>query len=242
MAPPSPSAFVGGGRTRPVVRAVMPRPLIPPLPHPSHLRTLVTAPLLRIAAAMGARDQAALEAALQAADREDLAARVEEVLVQGYLFLGYPAALNGLALWRRLSGRPASAPAPDEPQEWATRGARVCQAVYGGQYEGLRENIRSLHPDMERWMVQEGYGKVLGRPGLELVCRELCIVALLAALDVPRQLHSHLRGALQVGASPEQVERAVAVAAEVGGDPGVATRSREVWDAVRTRWTQKGEE
>ena len=202
----------------------------------------MNAPLLRIAAAMGARDDAALEAALEVADRDDLAPRVEEVLVQGYLFLGYPAALNGLSLWRRLTGRPAAAPAPDDPDEWARRGAEVCQAVYGGQYEGLRENIRSLHPDMERWMVQEGYGKVIGRPGLELVRRELCIVALLAALDVPRQLHSHLRGALQVGASLEQVEQAVGVAAEVGDDPGVASRSREVWDAVRTRWTQKGGE
>jgi len=42
----------------------------------------MNAPLLRIAAAMGARDDAALEAALQVADRDDLAHRVEEVLVE----------------------------------------------------------------------------------------------------------------------------------------------------------------
>ena len=51
--------------------------------------------------------------------------------------------------------------------EKTDRGEEVCRTVYGGQYEGLRRNVRDLHPDMERWMVVEGYGKVLGRPGLD---------------------------------------------------------------------------
>jgi 4-carboxymuconolactone decarboxylase len=52
----------------------------------------------------------------------------------------------------------------DDAALWRARGQEVCRAVYGGQYPRLRENVRDLHPDMERWMVEEGYGKVLGRP------------------------------------------------------------------------------
>ena len=37
---------------------------------------------------------------------------VEEALLQSYLFVGYPAALNAFALWRQLSGRPAPAAGP----------------------------------------------------------------------------------------------------------------------------------
>ena len=83
-------------------------------------------------------------------------------------------------------------------------------------------------------MVQEGYGKVLGRSGLSLVERELCIVALLAVLDVPKQLYSHLRGALNVGAHVWQVLRALEIGLEYTEDD-VATRGRKTWKALQSR-------
>ena len=83
-------------------------------------------------------------------------------------------------------------------------------------------------------MVQEGYGKVLGRSGLSLVARELCIVALLAVLDVPKQLYSHLRGALNVGADVWQVSQALKIGlGYVEND--VATRGWKTWDSLQSR-------
>ncbi|HZD06577.1 MAG TPA: carboxymuconolactone decarboxylase family protein, partial [Longimicrobiales bacterium] len=79
-----------------------------------------------------------------------------------------------------------------------------------------------------------GYGKVLGRPGLGLAVRELCIVALLAVADAPTQLYSHLRGALNVGAPSGAVEEALALAAEVSG-PGPRRRASEAWARVAAR-------
>lgn len=195
--------------------------------------------LLAVSAALAARDEDVLEEALERAVEEAEGARVEEVLLQSYLFLGYPTALNAFGAWRRVSGRPAG-PSSEDDHLWARRGHRVCQEVYGGQYAGLRENVRALHPEMERWMVEEGYGKVLGRPGLELSTRELCIVALLAVLDTPRQLHSHLRGALNVGASRHDVEEALAAAAAVS-PPEAQARARVTWKSVWSRWIEKGE-
>ena len=189
--------------------------------------------LVALSAAMGARDDAKTAAALRAAGAVAAADAVEEVLIQSYLFLGYPAALNALAAWRGISGHPAPATAAGDGP-WDERGAAVCRTVYGGQYDRLRENIRALHPDMERWMVHEGYGKVLGRPGLPLATRELCIAALLAALDAPKQLYSHLRGALNAGASEGEVEEALEAARRVSA-PDVAHRAAEQWDTLRTR-------
>jgi 4-carboxymuconolactone decarboxylase len=84
-------------------------------------------------------------------------------------------------------------------------------------------------------MVVEGYGKVLGRPGLELRVRELCIAALLAVLDAPVQLRSHLRGALNSGAGVAEVEEAMRIAlAEADDDAG--QRARDTWTVVRARW------
>lgn len=201
------------------------------------------AALVRVSGALASRDRERLESALGLARRDADAAAVEEALLQSYLFLGYPAALDGLALWRRMSGEEAGGAAkegeaeePRDPFEtWAERGAEVCRAVYGGQYEALRENIRALHPDMERWMVVEGYGKVLGRPGLPLRTRELCIVGLLAVLGAPAQLYSHLRGALNVGAGEAEVEEALRIVEPYLEAPGGREVVRETWERVRQR-------
>lgn len=186
-----------------------------------------TAALIRLVStlASGDRDafQGAVDGCVAACDPE----AVEEALVQCYLFLGYPAALNGLAVWRKSSGH---RPAEDDTsvETWEARGTEVCRAVYGDQYERLRANIRRIHPDMDRWMVAEGYGKVLGRPGLSLAIRELCVVAVLAVLDAPVQLYSHLRGALRVGASAGAVEEALRIAGEAG-DAASRERAAQAW-------------
>ena len=138
--------------------------------------------LVRISAALASRDEAALTSAFEEASGVADNRQVEEVLLQSYLFLGFPASLNGMTAWRRFSDTVPSAPQELDCVGWADRGHEVCGSVYAGQYEKLRETVRALHPDLEQWMVVEGYGKVLGRPGLPLTTRELCIVASLAVL------------------------------------------------------------
>ena len=64
-------------------------------------------------------------------------------------------------------------------------------------------------------MIVEGYGKVLGRPQLDLARRELCVVAACAIARQDRQLHSHLHGALHAGASPAQVDAALLAIADL---------------------------
>jgi 4-carboxymuconolactone decarboxylase len=117
---------------------------------------------------------------------------------------------------------------------WERRGEEVCARVYGGQYRRLRENIARLHPDLDRWMVVDGYGRVLGRPGLDLATRELCIVALICAQDAPQQLYSHLRGSLNAGARADEVEVAIRLAT-VGVEAERVDSAWRTWQAVRGR-------
>ena len=198
-----------------------------------------TAALISLSAALAAGDDRVLGAALDVAALRADRVGAEEVLLQSYLFLGYPAALRALAAWRERVGGPAASEAPEEERAlWHERGQAVCERVYGGAYERLRENVRRLHPDIERWMLEEGYGKVLGRTGLPLRERELCIVALLAGLPAPHQLHSHLRGALNAGASPQQLEGALELAAAVLAPERIAA-ARALWAAVLERWRER---
>lgn len=160
----------------------------------------------------------------------------EELILQSYLFAGFPRTLNAAREWRRASGRaaPSGDPdaAPERAPEWARRGEVTCARVYGPMYERLRVNIRDLHPALDAWMIVDGYGKVLSRPGLDLRRRELCIVAVCAVLLQDRQLHAHLHGALNAGASVAEVEETLALASS-RVDAEAARRFRLLWDRVR---------
>lgn len=165
--------------------------------------------LVRVAAAVAAGGEPEVRLALRVALDRVPHEWVEEVLLQSYLFAGFPRALNATREWRDVSGRAAP---PSDPGErygdadaWKSAGEATCAVVYGAAYERLRHNIRTLHPALDAWMITEGYGKVLSRPQLDLRRRELCIVAACAAAGQDRQLHSHLRGALHAGAPPAQV-------------------------------------
>ena len=195
-----------------------------------------TRTLVRLAASLTAEESVQVDAMDAAAALSPEEA--EEVLLQSYLFLGFPVALNALQLWRRRTERPAPRVRPEPPAVWIERGEAVCREVYGHQYEALREVMSGIHPELDRWAVVEGYGKVLGRPELDLATRELCIAAQLAGTDASRQLHSHLRGCLNVGNTPETVDAALdAVSDLIGGDR--ARAAGRVWDRVRERWESK---
>lgn len=194
--------------------------------------------LVRLSATLVGGAVGEVRAAMQAAHEDFSRLEVEETLLQSYLFLGYPAALNALTMWRDLCGaQSGSAPPTDDPARWGERGEEVCRAVYGEQYERLRAAVCGLHPDLETWMVTEGYGKVLGRPGLALEQRELCIVAMLAVQgeSVRRQLVSHLRGALNVGVDEGLVTRALEAALE-RANPETGAVARGIWQDVRQRY------
>ncbi|MFO7892537.1 MAG: carboxymuconolactone decarboxylase family protein [Longimicrobiales bacterium] len=197
-----------------------------------------TRSLVRLAASMTVDESVQVKAMDQAAAIAPVAA--EEVLLQSYLFLGYPVALNALGLWRRRTEQPVRDPLDEEGVDWRQRGVEVCRKVYGGQYETLREVLAGIHPELDAWAVVEGYGKVLGRPGLELKLRELCIAAQLSGTDASRQLHSHLRGCLNVGATADEVDAALRAVEDVVGDRR-AREARRVWDRVREGWLSKQE-
>lgn len=165
--------------------------------------------LIRIAGAIAGASEQRFRAVMMEALNQVDADSVEEIILQSYLFAGFPRALNAARTWRAVSG--TSAPERDVESEtanldtWRQRGLKMCETVYGAAYNGLRKNIKALHPALDEWMIVDGYGKVLSRPGVDLRTRELCVVAACAVAGQQRQLHSHLHGALNAGASLEEV-------------------------------------
>ena len=156
------------------------------------------------------------------------------MVLQSYLFVGFPVVLNTLAAWRSRVPEVAGSAADPDPEDRVARGEALCRTVYGRGYGRLRDHVRALHPDLDRWMIEEGYGKTLTRPGLSVTERELSVVALLAAAGHRPQLRAHARGAMNVGASFAEVERAIEIGIEVGA-PEDAAGIRAAWIEVKQR-------
>jgi 4-carboxymuconolactone decarboxylase len=165
--------------------------------------------LVRIAGAIAGSPESQVRALMSDAIGEVDPVQVEEIILQSYLFAGFPRTLNAMRIWRGVSARPAPATDPEAAAEdfdlWRRRGAETCAVVYGDSYEKLRKNVCLLHPALDEWMIVDGYGKVLSRPGVDLRTRELCVVAACAVSGQQRQLHSHLRGALNSGSSVGEI-------------------------------------
>jgi alkylhydroperoxidase/carboxymuconolactone decarboxylase family protein YurZ len=201
-----------------------------------------TRALVHAAVAVASGDTAALRARFIAARAAQVSSRwVDELLLQSLLNVGYALGLQAFGVWRELSPAPLPGSAEmGEPvaheawRDWAERGARVCRDVYGRTYHKLLVNLRALHPALEALVVVDAYGKLIGRDGLDLKRRELCTLAEIAVLDTPRQLHAHLRGALNTGATAEEVDDVLALV-EQDIDATQAVRIWDLWADVRGR-------
>jgi len=185
--------------------------------------------LVRLSAVITRGHDEEIDRAMQAAVGRVPDTWVEELILQSCIFAGFPRSLTAARAWRDVSGR--EAPHADEGADysnaegWRARGESTCAIVYGDRYRALRDNVRALHPALEAWMIVEGYGKVLSRPGLDLARRELCVIASCAAGRQDRQLRSHLHGALNAGAERGDVEAAIGAIADILGEAD----AREVW-------------
>jgi 4-carboxymuconolactone decarboxylase len=199
-----------------------------------------TLALVRIAAATATGDETKLRDRMVAARAVHVPAQwVDELLLQSFLNVGYPLALVAFGVWRSVAG-PVLESEKGEPiahpdwERWTTRGVEACGEVYGRTFHKLMLNLRALHPAVEPLVVVDAYGKILGRPGLDSKRRELCTLAAIAMQNAPRQLHAHLRGALNTGSSREDVDAVLAVV-EMDLTKERALKLWEMWSDVRER-------
>jgi len=141
---------------------------------------------------------------------------IYEVLLQGYLFCGYPSAIESLFIFNEVieSELNSRYKLPIKNVTWdydhfKKRGLKTAMKIYGKNLNLVLNNIQKLSPDLASSMIIEGYGRVISRKGLDILTRELAIVAALTVSGMSRQLYSHIRGAINAGASPKQIKAAI---------------------------------
>jgi 4-carboxymuconolactone decarboxylase len=152
---------------------------------------------------------------------------IVEVLLLAAVYAGFPAALNGIAaardVFRQRGEEPAAraaSPRGDAPGDRYARGLEALGRVTRGSGAAVVERLHDIAPDLGRYVVEFSYGDVIDRPLLDDRTTELATVAMCAALGTAQpQLAVHVHGALNVGASREEVVEAIQQLAVYAGFP-----------------------
>jgi hypothetical protein len=119
---------------------------------------------------------------------------------------------------------------PDSSSIRRARAHATLGSIYTSTAPALERNLAALHPRLHAFIWQSGYGYAMATPALVLAEVEAVAVAVLSGLNAPRQLLSHLRGALAVGL-PEAflTELLEHVFEHVWQDEGVYAEAKEIW-------------
>jgi 4-carboxymuconolactone decarboxylase len=154
--------------------------------------------------------------------------RWREALLQAHLFAGFPRVVEASEVIAQAGG--LGRPEPDELAPMGERfaeGRALFERIYAENAAEVRASLEGYHPLLARWIEGHAYGRVLSRAGLAPHVREILAVACLVALGQERQLASHVRGALRLGAAEAELEDALdAIAYLVPAD--VLERGRRV--------------
>lgn len=165
-----------------------------------------------LSAAIAGRDRSAMQLIMKASLEHDMPPRmIDEIILQCHLFLGFPAMIEAARLFatvRRPRHPKDRLPGPYDARttrDWNTKGMAKIKRIYGPAFDRLVPYINSFSPQILTWMINDGYGQVLSRPGASFPLRELSVVAILTVTSYVNQLKAHIRGALNVGVKPELI-------------------------------------
>ncbi len=130
--------------------------------------------------------------------REHLA----EGLLQGVLVYGFPRSITAFEIlhdgW---PGPPPAAARTRAPEQEVAEGRALFTAIYDTNTAAVERMLAEAHGELRDFVLEVAYGRILSRPQLPAVARELIAVGVLAAMEQTPQMVGHGRGALRMGAT-----------------------------------------
>ncbi|MBN0988709.1 carboxymuconolactone decarboxylase family protein [Amphritea pacifica] len=86
-------------------------------------------------------------------------------------------------------------------------GLKVRTEVMGETFVARAQaNTTELTAPLQEWINEHAWGSTWQRPGLPRSTRSLVTIAMLAALKAPAELKGHVRGALNNGCTPQEIQ------------------------------------
>jgi 4-carboxymuconolactone decarboxylase len=121
------------------------------------------------------------------------------------------------------------------PSEAYRRGVERRERIVGTRGNQRRRIWAALHPDLERFILEVGWGGVLSRPGLDEKTRELVTLGILLALGRDREVTTHFHGALNVGLTQEELAELLMHTSIYAGVPAMVNGSHLLAEVLRER-------
>ena len=122
---------------------------------------------------------------------------------------------------------------PSTQQQRYERGLARLREIDGQAGEHVVSSLADIAPDFARYLIEFPFGDIYSRPGLDLRSREIAVVAALTAMgNAAPQLKVHLRAALNVGVTQEEIVEVIMQMAVYAGFPAALnglSAAREVF-------------
>jgi alkylhydroperoxidase/carboxymuconolactone decarboxylase family protein YurZ len=123
-------------------------------------------------------------------------------------------------------------------KDMLARGDSMRRTVLGDEFvERSNKNADEFTMTWRRFATEASWGRIWGRPGLDLKTRSLCTISALVALGDARELRTHLRGALRLGITPDELAE---VFIQVGGYAG-SIRAGSAFDIAQAILKEQAE-
>ena len=106
-----------------------------------------------------------------------------------------------------------------EQSDLTDEAREVMKELWGGRGQSELMPGERLAPEFFELASSFCFGGFWSRPGLDMRSRSLCTVAQLAALGKANELKIHLRGALHLGISPEELVEVLMQTSQYAGIP-----------------------
>jgi 4-carboxymuconolactone decarboxylase len=116
----------------------------------------------------------------------------------------------------------------------AERGAQLRRQVVGGDY--VDRTAREVDPFIAPFFelgTEHVWGGLWSRPGLEVKYRSLVVITVLASLGRMHELRAHVRGALNVGWTPEELREAFLQLGGYAGYPAAIDALRVLAEVIK---------
>lgn len=108
-----------------------------------------------------------------------------------------------------------------------TQGRARMREVLGDAYCDARDRSQSeFNAPLRQLSEEAAYGFVWGRPGLDRRTRSLLCLAMITALNRPHELRMHLQGAINNGATVEEIRETLLQTAIYCGLPAAIDSTR----------------
>ena len=113
------------------------------------------------------------------------------------------------------------------------------QLIFGSQEQRILHRLENLDADLMGYIRDFAYNTVYDRPGLDLKTKELLACALLTSLGSPPELRTHLRGAMNAGATEQEVREALLLCVPYLGFPRTVAAFEQLRSLLEHRETKK---